>query len=480
MNDTVQDNVNDNVLAHLHSALESGRMRRLQPMLHSLHPAEIAMLLEGIPPTKRRIVWELVDPDDHGEILLQLSDEVRAGLIERLDDEVLLAAAEGLDTDDLADLLEDLPETLTQQVLRSMDIEHRQRVESILSYPADSAGGLMNTDTVTVRPDVSIDVVQRYLRSRGELPENTDALFVVNRYGRYLGKVSLDKLLTRDGEKSIAEVMNSEATALDVNLPASQVARHFEDRDLISAPVTDENGSLLGRITIDDVVDTIRDEAEHNFLCVALDAGQVHPVLDHADDERADERAEDASFAGLDEEEDLFAPVITSARRRAVWLGINLFTAFLAARVVGLFEATIEEVVALAVLMPIVASMGGIGGSQTITLMIRGLALGHIGGSNARSLLFKEMSVAIINGIVWSLVVAVIVLVWFGNPMLAVVIGLAMVINQVIAAASGVGLPLLMRRLNIDPALAGSVVLTTITDVVGFAAFLGLGALILL
>ncbi len=452
MSDNVQDNVNDNVLAHLHSALESGRLRRLQPMLHSLHPAEIALLLEGIPPTKRRIVWELVDPDDHGEILLHLSDEVRAGLIERLDDEVLLAATEGMDTDDLADLLEDLPETLTQQVLHSMDVEHRHRLESILSYPSDSAGGLMNTDTVTVRPDVTIDVVQRYLRSRGDLPENTDALIVVNRYGRYLGKVALERLLTRDGDKSIAEIMDSEATPLDVATPASQVARHFEDRDLVSAPVVDENGALLGRITIDDVVDIIRDEAEHNFM----------------------------SRAGLDEEEDLFAPVVASARRRAVWLGINLFTAFLAARVVGLFEATIEEVVALAVLMPIVASMGGIGGSQTLTLMIRGLALGHIGSSNARMLLIKELSVATINGLIWALVVAAIVLVWFGNPMLALVIALAMVLNQIIAAGSGVGLPLLLRRLNIDPALAGSVVLTTITDVVGFSAFLGLGALILL
>ena len=357
-----------------------------------------------------------------------------------------------MDADDLADLLEDLPETLTQQVLRSMDTEHRMRVESILSYPSDSAGGLMNTDTVTVRPDVSIDVVQRYLRSRGELPENTDSLFVVNRYGRDLGTVSLDRLLTRDGEKSIAEVMDSNAAALNINLPASQVARHFEDRDLVSAPVIDENGVLLGRITIDDVVDTIRDEAEHNFM----------------------------SRAGLDEEEDLFAPVIASARRRAVWLGINLFTAFLAARVVGLFEATIEEVVALAVLMPIVASMGGIGGSQTLTLMIRGLALGHIGSSNARMLLVKEVSAATINGLLWSVIVAAIVMAWFGNAKLALVIAIAMVLNQIIAAGAGVGLPLLLRRLNIDPALAGSVVLTTITDVVGFSAFLGLGALILL
>lgn len=452
MNENVQQHDTDDVLAHLHRALEHGRMRRLQPMLHELNPPEVAVLLEGIPPTKRKIVWGLINPEDHGEILLHVNDEVRTNLIERLDDEVLLAATEGLEIDDLADLLEDLPETVTQQVLRSMDFQNRQRLESILSYPADSAGGLMNIDTVTIRPDVTLDVVQRYLRQRGELPDGTDKLFVVNRYGRYLGAVSLDKLLTLDPDERMAEIMDTEIDPINVNTGENQVAKTFEDLDLLSAPVVDDQGVLLGRITVDDVVDIIRDEAEHSIM----------------------------SRAGLDEEEDLFAPIVPSARRRAVWLGINLFTAFLAARVVGLFEATIDQVVALAVLMPIVASMGGIGGSQTLTLMIRGLALGQIGTSNARSLLLKEISVATINGMAWAVVVAAIVLVWFRNPMLSLVIGIAMILNQVIAAASGVGLPLILRRLNIDPALAGSVVLTTITDVVGFFAFLGLGALILL
>ncbi len=452
MTDNVQQRDPEDILAHLHHALESGRMRRLQPMLQELNPAEVATLLEGIPPTKRKIVWGLVSAEDHGEILLHVNDEVRTNLIDRLDDEVLLAATEGLDIDDLADLLEDLPETVTQQVLRSMDFQNRQRLESILSYPADSAGGLMNIDTVTIRPDVTVDVVLRYLRQRGELPQGTDKLFVVNRFGRHLGAVSLDKLLTLDPDQRIGEIMDDQIDPINVNTGESTVAKTFEDLDLVSAPVTDDHGVLLGRITIDDVVDIIRDEAEHNFM----------------------------SRAGLDEEEDLFAPIIPSARRRAVWLGINLFTAFLAARVVGLFEATIEEVVALAVLMPIVASMGGIGGSQTLTLMIRGLALGQIGMGNARSLLIKEVSVATINGLAWAIVVALIVLVWFRNPMISMVIGLAMVLNQIIAAAAGVGLPLLLRRLSIDPALAGSVVLTTITDIVGFFAFLGLGALILL
>jgi len=322
----------------------------------------------------------------------------------------------------------------------------------VLSYPADSAGGLMNTDTVTVRPDVSLDVVQRYLRQRSQLPEQTNTLFVVSRYGRYLGMLHLAKLVTVDPERDVSEIMDTTVEALPADLPASQVAKRFQDLDLISAPVVDEEGMLLGRITIDDVVDVIRDEAEHSIM----------------------------SMAGLDEEEDVFAPIMRSARRRAVWLGANLFTAFLAARVVGLFEETLAQVVALAVLMPIVASMGGIGGSQTLTLMIRGLALGQIGTSNARLLLLKELAVAVINGVLWGVVVAAIALVWFGDPMLGAVIGVALTINQVIAAVAGVGLPLAMKQLGIDPALAGSVVLTTITDVVGFFTFLGLGALLLL
>ena len=439
-------------LEYLHEALDSGRMRRLKPMLHALHPAETAVLLEAIPRAKRELVWGLVPDDDHGEVLLHVNDEVRAELIEGLDDHVLLKATEGLEMDDLADLVEDLPETVTQQLLRSMDLQNRERLEAVLSYPADSAGGLMNTDTVTVRPDVSLDVVARYLRSRTTLPDQTDTLFVVSRYGRYLGMLSLAKLVTVDPERDVSEVMSTSVEALPADLSASQVAKRFQDLDLISAPVTDEDGKLLGRITIDDVVDVIRDEAEHSIM----------------------------SMAGLDEEEDIFAPITRSARRRAVWLGANLFTAFMAAYVVGLFEATLSQVVALAVLMPIVASMGGIGGSQTLTLMIRGLALGQIGFSNARSLLIKELAVAAINGLLWAAVVGAIAYIWFGNLALGGVIAGALIINQMIAALAGVGLPLGMRKMGIDPALAGSVILTTVTDVVGFGVFLGLGAAVLL
>lgn len=441
----------ESVLDRLNSELAGGRMQRVQPMLKTLQPAEIATLIEGMPPANRKLIWGLVDPEDQGEILLHVNEEVRAGLIEGMGEQALIEAAEELDIDDLADLLEDLPETVTQQVLHALDADERQRVQSLMAYPPESAGGLMNTDVVTVRPDVSLDVVLRYLRQRGKLPQNTDSLFVVNRYGRYLGSVSLDKLLTLDDESTVAEVMDTELKPLGVKLEAPAVARRFQDLDLVSAPVVQADGVLVGRITVDDVMDFMRDRAERELL----------------------------SSAGLDEE-DLFSPIGASARRRAVWLGVNLITAFIAARVVGLFEATIEEVVALAVLMPVVASMGGIGGTQTLTLIVRGLAVGQIALSNARTLFMKELAVALINGLLWATVVAAVVQVWFHNWELSAVIALAMVINQLCAAGSGVGLPLLMRRMGIDPALAGSVVLTTITDVVGFFAFLGLGALILL
>ena len=439
-------------LEKLDSAVASGRMRRLKPMLASMHPAETALLLESIPRDKREVVWNLVPEADHGETLLHVNDEVRAELIDALEHDTLLAATEGLAIDDLADLIEDLPEQVTREMLRAMDIENRERLKVVLSYDPASAGGLMNNDTVTVRPDVSLDVVSRYLKQRASLPEDTEALFVVSRYGRYLGMLPLSKLVTLDPERDVSEIMDTDIDALAVDMPASQVAKRFQDLDLISAPVVNADGILLGRITIDDVVDVIRDEAEHSIM----------------------------SLAGLDEEEDVFAPITRSARRRAVWLGANLATAFLASQVVGLFSEALSQVVALAVLMPIVASMGGIGGSQTLTLMIRGLSLGQIGFANARALLAKELAVALINGILWGVVVGGIALVWFGNFTLGLIMAAALVLNQLNAAITGVAIPLAMKKMGIDPALAGSVVLTTFTDVVGFGAFLGLGTLFLM
>ncbi|MDT0497748.1 magnesium transporter [Algiphilus sp. W345] len=439
-------------LGRLRQALDSGAMNAVQRSLHALSPAEIGRLLESLPPSPREVLWGVIDPEDRGEVLLHLGDEVREGLMRTMDVGQIVAAAEDLDIDDLADFVEDLPETVTQQILQSMDARDRARLEQIMGYEPDTAGGLMNTDTVTVRPDVSLDVVVRYLHLRGELPDSTDCLYVVDRYGHYLGALSLDRILTLDAGRQVRDVMERERDPLTVDMSDREVAKHFENLDLVSAPVVGDKGMLVGRITIDDVVDVIRDEAEQRMM----------------------------RMAGLDEEEDIYAPVRGAARRRALWLGINLATAFMASWVVGLFEATISQAVALAVLMPIVASMGGIGGSQTLTLMVRGLALGQISGGSAKALLRKELSVAAINGLLWALVVAAITLFWFGNPLLSLVIALAMLFNQLCAALAGVTIPLLLKKLSIDPALAGSVILTTITDVVGFFVFLGLGALILL
>ncbi len=439
-------------LQALTRALESGTLQNVWKMLNNLHPAEIAQLLESLPPTERDIVWKLVSPDNGGEVLLHVNDEVRARLISDMGPEELVAATEGMDMDDLADLLDDLPDTVIREVVRSMDKQNRRRLESVLSYPEDSAGGLMNTDTITVRSDVTLDVVLRYLRLRGEIPDLTDALIVVNRFDKFLGMLTLSRLLTSDLNLTVAEVMDREVEPIDANLSASEVARIFERLDLISAPVVDSDRRLLGRITIDDVVDVIRDEADHSLM----------------------------SMAGLDEEEDMFAPVITSTRRRAVWLGINLVTAFLAAWVIGQFQDVIQKVVALAVLMPIAASMGGIAGTQTLTLIIRGLALGRVGKANSRWLMTKELMVGSLNGLLWAVVVALIAIIWFQDVMIGVFVGAAMIINLICAALAGFGIPLLLRRLGVDPALAGSVILTTVTDVVGYMSFLGLATIFLL
>lgn len=439
-------------LLRLRERLAAGSMLPVKRALHALNPAEIAKLLVSLPPRERNLVWEMVSPEDDGEVLLHVPDSVRTGLLRQMDTAELVKAAEELEIDDLADFLEHLPETVTQQVLKALDEDDRARLEQVLAHEPDTAGGLMNTDTVTVRPDVSLDVVQRYLRLRGELPTHTDALYVVDRYGAYLGALTLDKILTRSPEDLVANAMERETPAIPADEDAHDVARRFESADLISAPVVNAKGILIGRITVDDVVDVIRAEADHTMM----------------------------SMAGLVEDEDLFAPVRSSSLRRGVWLGLNLFTAFLAARVVGQFQDTISQVVALAVLMPIVASMGGITANQIVALMVRGMALGQITAGNAPLLLRKELAVAALNGLAWGVTVAVVTWLWFDHLALALVIGMALLMNLSFAAIAGVAVPLLLRRLGLDPALAGSVVVTTCTDVMGFFLFLGLGTLILL
>ena len=452
MADTARHDKTAKQLRLLDQALDSGRLGPVKRLVNTLAPAEIGNLLESLPPARRRIVWGLVDPEDDGEVLVHVGEEVRENLLRDMDPDEIVAAAESLDIDDLAELLEDLPQTVIDQVLKSMEREDRERLEHMLSYEEDSAGRLMNPDLVTVRADVSVDVVLRYLRLRGELPENSHHLYVVNRRRQYQGRMAFAQLLIADPEAPVNRLMDTEQPAIDAHTPVAEVARQFADHDWVSAPVVDENNVLLGRITVDDVIDIIRDQAEHQAL----------------------------GAAGLDEDEDLFAPVPRTTRRRAVWLGINLLTAFLASWVIGNFEHVLQQVVACAVLMPIVASMGGVAGTQVLTLMVRALALGQVSASNAVPLLRKELLVAFANGVLWALAVGGVALVVYRDVLLATAFGAAMVINLLAAALSGVFLPLLLQRIRIDPALAGGVILTTVTDCCGFASFLGLSTLLLL
>ncbi len=440
-------------LLRIQELLEQDNWRDAANLLRKLPPAEVAHVLEALPLTQRQILWDLLDSDQDGETLMELTEGARNELIQNMDQDEIVAATENMDVDDLADFIQELPVNVTREILDSLDEQDRHRLETVLSYPEDTAGGLMNTDTVTVRPEVTLDVVLRYLRQLGKrVPRNTDQLFVTNRQDRYLGALRLSVLLTSDPHETVAEVMNLDVKPFKALAPASEVARRFEQYDLLSAPVVDEEGRLVGRITVDDVVDLIREEGEHQFM----------------------------GSAGLSEDEDMFAPVLESAKRRAVWLGVNLVTAFLASWVIGQFQETLDKIVALAVLMPIVASMGGVGGTQTLTLAIRGIALGQLTGRNALYLLLKELGVAVINGILWALVVGLVAGYWFHNRDIALVIGAAMIVNLIAAAITGALLPLGLRKMGIDPALAGGVLLTTVTDVVGFLSFLGLATLFLL
>jgi len=388
--------------------------------------------------------------DREGEILGEMGDDLRAQFLGQMDATEVAQLTEGLADDDIADILQQLPGHVTREVLTAMDQQDRARLERVMHYPDDLAGGLMNTDTITIRARLTLDVVLRYLRRHTEIPEMTDNLIVVNRSDQFIGLLSLRTLLVSDPAASVREMMLTDVEPIPVNMTDKEVAHLFESNDWVSAPVVDDNGTLLGRITIDDVVDVIREDTDRSLM----------------------------SMAGLDEDTDTFAPLMHAAPRRAIWLGINLVTAFIAASVINLFQGTIKEFVFLAVLMPIVASMGGIAGTQTLTLVVRGIALGQVVKNNQGWLINRELVIGLMNGILWALVVAVAASIWFEQWKIGLIIAAAMVINLVTAALAGAVLPLLMARAKIDPALAGGVVLTTITDVVGFVSFLGLATLL--
>ncbi|PTB88934.1 magnesium transporter [Pseudidiomarina aestuarii] len=438
-------------LQEVSEALSRGMYVQARRQLHNLPAWDIALLLESSPPKSRAVIWQLVDADEHGDILEELSEEVQKSVIRQMAPEKLAAATEGMDTDDLAYVLRGLPEQVYQEVLKSMDEQDRQRAEQALSYEEETAGGMMNTDTITLRPDVTIDVVLRYLRLKGELPEATDKLYVVSREDKFIGEIGISRLLTVDPTRLVEDVMDRDIQGIPVDMDETEVAKLFERQDWISAPVIDDENRLLGRITIDDVVDIIREDAQHSML----------------------------SMAGLDDDEDTFAPVLKSTRRRSIWLGVNLITALLAAMVSSLFEDILAQMAILAILNTIVPSMGGIAGSQTLTLVIRGMALGHIGPSNSRWLIGKELAIGALNGVIWAVLIAGVVALWKQDLMIGLIIAFAMMANLLAAGLAGVTVPLILKKYNIDPALAGGVILTTVTDVVGIFAFLGTATLLL-
>jgi magnesium transporter len=434
-------------------SLERGEDEAIREQLQNHHPSEMALVLEALPHDDRARMWRLLPAGVRGVVLRHLHDIARGSLIKDLgeDEASLMGSGERVEVDELADVVEHLPEKVAKVVIGSLDEEERRRFDSHFVYAKGTAGRLMDTDVRTLRPDITIETALRYLRRYG-LPAHTDNVLVVDREGRYVGKLFFNALVTAHPHQRVSELMDRKALSVTADTKARDIALLFERRDLLSVAVVDQDKNLLGRIVVTEVLDVIREEGDRTLM----------------------------NMAGLEEEEDLFAPILPSAKRRAFWLGINLVTAFLAAWVIGMFEATLDKIVALAVLMPIVASMGGIGGSQTLTLAIRGLAMGQISASNSRFLLFKEVAIGCLNGLVWALVVAVITALWFGSYGIGAVIAAAMVINMSVAAFAGILVPLLLDRMGIDPALSGSVVLTTVTDVVGFMTFLGLGTVFLL
>ena len=439
----------DELLDSIQGKNVSSSLNQVKRMLGTMHSSEIAHSLESLPPKERQLLWSMIEIEDEGEIIAELNDEIQQELIAAISSDELIKIIEDLELDEIVDILQALPESKTQNILSSMSQRDQKRIKEALVYPEDSAGGLMNTDIISVRPKHSIEVVMRYLRAQKKLPKNTDQIFVVSRDNKYLGALPVSSILVSEPSLNTRELMETATKPLDADLIDKDVARLFEQNDWVSAPVVDKNSRLIGRITIDDVVDVIIEDADQNFL----------------------------GMAGI--AEDTFAAPARAARGRVLWLSINLMTAFIASMTIGLFQATIDQIVYLAILMPIVASMGGVAGTQTLTIVIRGLTLQQINSSNLNWLFKREVAVSIVNGMVLSILVGGITYLWFESLVLSLVISIAMVINLISSAIAGILIPIILRKFNQDPAIAGSVVVTTVTDVIGFFSFLGLAAIFL-
>ena len=439
----------DELLDSIQGKNVSSSLNQVKRMLGNMHSSEIAHSLESLPPKERQLLWSMIEIEDEGEIIAELNDEIQQELIAEISPDELIKIIEDLELDEIVDILQALPESKTQNILSSMSQRDQKRIKEALVYPEDSAGGLMNTDIISVRPKHSIEVVMRYLRAQKKLPKNTDQIFVVSRENKYLGALTVSSILVSEPSLNTRELMETATKPLDADLIDKDVARLFEQNDWVSAPVVDKNFHLIGRITIDDVVDVIIEDADQNFL----------------------------GMAGI--AEDTFAAPARAARGRVLWLSINLMTAFIASMTIGLFQATIDQIVYLAILMPIVASMGGVAGTQTLTIVIRGLTLQQINSTNLNWLFKREVAVSIVNGMVLSILVGGITYLWFESLVLSLVISIAMVINLISSAIAGILIPIILRKFNQDPAIAGSVVVTTVTDVIGFFSFLGLAAIFL-
>ena len=441
---------NLNNISYIKDRLSSGTYSQINRMLNSLNPSDIAHFIESSPPEDRDFVWQILNTNVEGEVLNHLSDALQEQFLENMDAAEVAEVTESLETDEIADIIQRMPEAVIEEVLSSMSIQNRVRLEEVLSYPEDSAGGMMNTDVIAVRKNHTLDVVMRYLRMQGSIPKSTNKIFVVNRENNYRGSLNLNKLLISDLSLHVEDIYEENDMAISISMDDTEVARTFEKKDLISAPVIDDQGKLVGRITIDDVVDVIKEDADETFR----------------------------QISGL--EQDTFVKTSVATKSRAIWLGLNLITAFIAASFIDIFKDTIAEVVTLAVLMPIVASMGGVAATQTLTIMVRGMALGQIGRTNILWLIKRETLVGLGNGILWAIVVGLIASWWFQDTLIAQIIAFAMILNLLVGVLSGVFIPLLLRSINLDPGVGGTVIVTTITDVAGFVSFLGLATIFLI